>query len=150
MNLYKKAILLLLIAVVGIQFMPTTRNQSNEVYETDFTKTFIVPNNVQNLLKNSCYDCHSNNTNYPWYNLIQPVSWFLENHIKEGKKELNFNEFGAYSIRMQKSKLKSVINQIKENKMPLPTYALIHKDAKLSEADKELLIRWMNKLKDSL
>jgi hypothetical protein len=149
-NLYKKAILLLLIAVVGIQFMPTTRNQSNEVYETDFTKTFIVPNNVQNLLKNSCYDCHSNNTNYPWYNLIQPVSWFLENHIKEGKKELNFNEFGAYSIRMQKSKLKSVINQIKENKMPLPTYALIHKDAKLSEADKELLIRWMNKLKDSL
>ncbi len=150
MNLYKKAILLLLIAVVGIQFMPTTRNQSNEVYETDFTKTLIVPNNVQNLLKNSCYDCHSNNTNYPWYNLIQPVSWFLENHIKEGKKELNFNEFGAYSIRMQKSKLKSVINQIKENKMPLPTYALIHKDAKLSEADKELLIRWMNKLKDSL
>jgi len=149
-NLYKKAILLLLIAVVGIQFMPTTRNQSNEVYETDFTKTLIVPNNVQNLLKNSCYDCHSNNTNYPWYNLIQPVSWFLENHIKEGKKELNFNEFGAYSIRMQKSKLKSVINQIKENKMPLPTYALIHKDAKLSEADKELLIRWMNKLKDSL
>jgi len=139
-----------LIAVVGIQFMPTTRNQSNEVYETDFTKTLIVPNNVQNLLKNSCYDCHSNNTNYPWYNLIQPVSWFLENHIKEGKKELNFNEFGAYSIRMQKSKLKSVINQIKENKMPLPTYALIHKDAKLSEADKELLIRWMNKLKDSL
>jgi hypothetical protein len=149
-NLYKKAIHLLLIAVVGIQFLPTTRNQSNDVFETDFTKTFIVPNNVQNLLKNSCYDCHSNNTNYPWYHKIQPVSWLLENHIKEGKKELNFNEFGAYSIRMQKSKLKSVINQIKENKMPLPTYALIHKDAKLSEADKELLIRWMNKLKDSL
>ncbi|MDP2067361.1 MAG: heme-binding domain-containing protein [Lutibacter sp.] len=150
MNLYKKAILLLLIAVVGIQFLPTTRNQSNEVFETDFTNTFAVPNNVQNLLKNSCYDCHSNNTSYPWYYKIQPVGWLLENHIKEGKKELNFNEFGTYSKRRQKSKLKSIINQIDEDEMPLWSYTLIHKDAKLSEADKELLIRWMNKLKDSL
>ncbi|MDP3944269.1 MAG: heme-binding domain-containing protein [Lutibacter sp.] len=150
MNLYKKAIHLLLIAVVGIQFLPTTRNQSNDVFETDFTKTFIVPNNVQNLLKNSCYDCHSNNTNYPRYYKIQPVGWLLENHIKEGKKELNFNEFGTYSKRRQKSKLKSIINQIDEDEMPLWSYTLIHKDAKLSDVDKELLIRWMYKLKDSL
>ncbi|MDO9039090.1 MAG: heme-binding domain-containing protein [Lutibacter sp.] len=150
MNLYKKAILLLLIAVVGIQFMPTNRNQSNIVLESDFTNTFTVPNNVQNLLKNSCYDCHSNNTDYPWYHKIQPVGWLLENHIKEGKKELNFNEFGTYSKRRQKSKLKSIINQIDEDEMPLWSYTLIHKDAKLSDFDKELLIRWMYKLKDSL
>jgi hypothetical protein len=149
-NLYKKAILLLLIAVVGIQFMPTTRNQSNEVFETDFTKTFIVPNNVQNLLKNSCYDCHSNNTNYPWYHKIQPVSWLLENHIKEGKKELNFNEFGTYSKRRQKSKLKSIINQIDEDEMPLWSYTLIHKDAKLLGSNKELLTNWLTQLRDSL
>lgn len=150
MSLFKKAILLLLIAVVGIQFMPTARNQSNEVLETDFLKTFTAPNNVRNLLKTSCYDCHSNNTNYPWYDKIQPVSWLLENHIKEGKKQLNFSEFGIYSKRRQKSKLKSIINQIEEDEMPLWSYKLIHKDAKLSEKNKELLAKWFIQLRDSL
>ncbi len=69
---------------------------------------------------------------------------------KSGKKELNFNEFGTYSKRRQKSKLKSIINQVKEDEMPLWSYTLIHRNAKLSEVDKELLIRWMDKLKDSL
>ncbi|HEY9170579.1 MAG TPA: heme-binding domain-containing protein [Lutibacter sp.] len=150
MSLFKKVFLFLLISFVGIQFMPTTRNQSNVILETDFLKTFDTPNNVQNLLKNSCYDCHSNNTNYPWYNKIQPVSWLLENHIKEGKKELNFSEFGGYSKRRQKSKLKSIKSQIEKNEMPLPSYTLVHRDAKLSKNDKELLIIWMAKLKDGL
>lgn len=150
MRLFKKAILLLLIVFVGIQFVPSTRNQSSEILETDFSKTFFIPNNIQSLLKNSCYDCHSNNTNYPWYNKIQPVSWFLEYHIKEGKKELNFSEFGGYSERRQKSKIKSAISQIEENKMPLLTYTLIHKEAKLSESDKELITTLLAQLRDSL
>lgn len=150
MHLFKKAILLLLIVFVGIQFMPTTRNQNNEVLETDFSETFSVPNNIQNLLKNSCYDCHSNNTNYPWYHKIQPVNWFLEYHIKEGKKELNFSEFGGYSKRRQKSKLKSIKSQIEKNSMPLSSYTFIHRNAKLSEKDKKLLITWMAKSIDSL
>lgn len=150
MNLFKKVILLLLIVIVGIQFMPITRNQNNEVLETDFFKTFDVPNNIQDLIKNSCYDCHSNNTNYPWYNKIQPVSWFLEYHIKEGKKELNFSEFGGYSERRQKSKIKSAISQIEENKMPLLTYTLIHKKAKLSASDKKLMTKWLTQFRDSL
>jgi len=137
----------LLIAFVGIQFMPTIRNQNNEVLETDFTKTFTVPTNIQNLLKNSCYDCHSNNTNYPWYNKIQPVSWFLEHHIKEGKKELNFSEFGGYSERRQKSKIKSIISQVRDDEMPLWTYTLIHRDTKLSEDDKKLITNYLNELK---
>ena len=150
MRLFKKALLFLLIAFVGIQFMPTTRNQSNEVLETDFFKTFDAPNNIQQLLKNSCYDCHSNSTNYPWYNNIQPVSWFLEHHIKEGKKELNFSEFGGYSKRRQESKLKSIVNQIKDDEMPLKSYVLIHQNAKLSKIQKETLLNWMTKLRDSL
>ena len=137
----------MLIAFVGIQFMPTIRNQSKVVLETDFTKTFTVPNNIQNLLKNSCYDCHSNNTIYPWYNKIQPVSLFLEHHIKEGKKELNFSEFGGYSERRQKSKLKSVISQIKKGKMPLWSYTLIHRNSQLSKNDKKLIINYLIKLK---
>ncbi|MDF1518433.1 MAG: heme-binding domain-containing protein [Lutibacter sp.] len=147
MKLFKKLFLFLLIVFVGIQFMPTTRNQSNEVLETDFTKTFTVPNNIQSLLKNSCYDCHSNNTNYPWYNKIQPVSWFLEYHIKEGKKELNFSEFGGYSKRRQKSKLKSIKSQIEKNEMPLSTYTIFHRDVKLSENDKKLITNYLNEFK---
>ncbi|NEW80269.1 MAG: heme-binding domain-containing protein, partial [Gelidibacter sp.] len=112
--------------------------------------TFEVPYNIQNILKKSCYDCHSNNTNYPWYHKIQPASWLLENHIKEGKKGLNFSEFGAYSKRRQKSKLKSIINQIKDDEMPLYSYTLIHSDAKLSEGNKKDLIDWLSKQKDSI
>lgn len=137
----------MLIVFVGIQFMPTTRNQNKEVLETDFAKTFTVPTNIQSLLKNSCYDCHSNNTNYPWYNKIQPISWFLEHHIKEGKKELNFSEFGGYSERRQKSKIKSVISQIKEEEMPLWTYTLIHSNSQLSENDKKLITNYLIQLK---
>jgi len=150
MKVLKKIIFFLLIAFVGIQFIPTTRNQNTKILETDFTKTFEVPNNFQQILEKSCYDCHSNNTYYPWYNKIQPVSWMLQNHVNNGKKELNFSEFGAYSKRKQKSKLKSIISQIKDDEMPIFSYTLIHGDAKLSESDKELIITWFSKLRDSI
>ena len=150
MKVVKKVLILLLIVFVGIQFVPTNRNQSTEILDTDFSKTFEVPQDVQQLLETSCYDCHSNNTNYPWYNKIQPVSWFLEHHIEEGKEELNFSDFGSYSGRKQKSKLKSVISQIEDDKMPMPSYTFMHADAKLSEADKKLLINWVTNLRDGL
>ena len=98
----------------------------------------------------SCYNCHSNNTQYPWYNKIQPVAWFLEGHIKKAKEELNFSEFGDYSKRRQKNKLKSIINQIRDNEMPLSSYTLIHRDAILSESEKSELENWISNLRDSL
>jgi len=97
-----------------------------------------------------CYDCHSNNTVYPWYNKIQPISYLMENHIKEGKKELNFSNFGTYSKRKQKSKLKAIYNQIKDNEMPLWSYTLIHRNAKLFNKDKALIKKWATLLLDSL
>jgi hypothetical protein len=101
-------------------------------------------------LQGSCYDCHSNNTSYPWYNRIQPVAWFLQSHITDGKKELNFNEWGMYSNRRKNSKLKSIISQIKDDEMPLSSYTIIHKDAKLSKSLKALVIGYLKKLKNSL
>ncbi|WP_372769620.1 heme-binding domain-containing protein [Lutibacter sp.] len=150
MKLLKKITIILLMAFVGIQFIPTIRNQSVLILQTDFNNTFEVPNNIQRILKISCYDCHSNNTNYPWYNKIQPASWLLEKHIKEGKKELNFSEFGTYSKRRQKSKLKAVINQIRDDEMPLYSYALIHGETILSERNKKYLIDWLSKQKDGI
>ena len=109
-----------------------------------------VPANLKNKLHVSCYDCHSNNTRYPWYNKIQPVAWFLEDHIKEGKDELNFSEWGEYSDRRKNSKLRSIISQIEEGEMPLDSYILLHPDADLPEDKKLEIINYMTGLKDNL
>jgi len=150
MKVVKIIAVVLLVAFVGIQFIPTTRNQSNMVPETDFMLVNNVPENIQNKLQVSCYDCHSNNTQYPWYNKVQPVAWFLGDHIKEGKAELNFNEWDSLSSRRKTSKLRSIINQIENGEMPLDSYTLIHRDAKFSEAEAEEIINWVTQLKDSL
>ena len=145
MKILKIILLILLIVFVGIQFIPTKRNQSESVPITDFMTVNTVPQNVSNALKTSCYDCHSNNTSYPWYNKVQPVAWILENHIEEGKAELNFSEWDNYSKRRKKSKLKSIISQIEDDKMPLKSYTLIHKNANLSNNQKKEIIDWISK-----
>ncbi len=142
--------IIFLIVFVVIQFIPTKLNQSNEISPDDILTVYHVPDTIQNILKTSCYDCHSNNTNYPWYNKVQPVRWLLHWHIEGGKAELNFNEFGSYSKRRQKSKLKSMLSQIKNNDMPLWSYTIIHRNAKITEKEKSRLIKWINALRDSL
>ena len=150
MKIVKIIALVLLIAFVGIQFIPTTRNQSDLVPETDFMLVNDVPETIKKKLQSSCYDCHSNNTVYPWYNKVQPAAWFLEDHVTEGKAELNFNEWADYSDRRKKSKLKSIISRVEDNEMPLSSYTLIHKNARFSEDDKKNVISWMTQLKDNL
>jgi|TARA_R110001606_G_scaffold86724_1_gene196229 hypothetical protein len=150
MKIVKVIAIVLLVAFVGIQFIPTTRNQSDTVPSTDFMLVNNVPETIQRKLQVSCYDCHSNNTQYPWYNRVQPITWFLEDHIKEGKAELNFNEWDSLSSRRKKSKLRSIIKQIESGEMPLDSYTLIHKDAKFSEAEAAELISFITQLKDSL
>lgn len=133
-----------------VQFIPVERNQSDIIPKTDFMLVNNVPENLKNKLHVSCYDCHSNNTRYPWYDKIQPVAWFLEDHIKEGKAELNFSQWGEYSDRRKNSKLRSIISQIEEGKMPLDSYVLLHPDADLSEEDKLEFINYMQQLKEDL
>ena len=150
MKVLKIIAIILLLIVVGIQFIPTTRNQSELVPPTDLMETYNVPEQVEVIFKTSCYDCHSDNTKYPWYNKLQPVSWIMEGHIKEGKSELNFNEFGSYSERRQKSKFKSILSQVKDGEMPLASYTWMHRDAKLSENEIKALEGWINKMLESL
>jgi hypothetical protein len=141
---------LALVALIVIQFFPITLNESDTVPQSDFMVENQVPATIKNRLQVSCYDCHSNNTEYPWYNKVQPAAWYLEDHIQEGKDELNFNEWAEYSDRRKNSKLRSIISQIEEDKMPLDSYTLIHKDAILSDEDKRVIIDYMKALKDSL
>lgn len=150
MKIFKIIAWILLIAFVGIQFIPTERNQSDVVPKTDFLLVNNTTQNLATLLKTSCYDCHSNHTEYPWYNKIQPVAWFLEDHVKHGKSELNFNVWDELSDRRKSSKLKSIISQIENNEMPLESYTLIHRDATFSASEKEAIITYMENLKESL
>ncbi|QNM85872.1 heme-binding domain-containing protein [Polaribacter pectinis] len=150
MKTVKIILLILLVAFVGIQFVPTERNQTDIVPVTDFMLVNNVPNNIKNKLQVSCYDCHSNNTKYPWYNKIQPIAWFLEEHIKDGKKELNFSEWGSLTNRRKVSKLRSIIKQIESGEMPLNSYTLIHKDAKFSSEETNEIINFIAQLKDNL
>ncbi|MEO6539896.1 MAG: heme-binding domain-containing protein [Ferruginibacter sp.] len=150
MSLVKKILLALLISFIVIQFIQPVRNKGGQVLATDFTKLYVVPENVQVILQNACYDCHSNNTMYPWYSKIQPIAWVMAKHIRNGKETLNFSDFGSYSSRRQISKLKGIANQVKEDEMPISSYKLMHKKAKLSQEQKYLITNWINKTADSL
>jgi hypothetical protein len=94
------------------------------------------------ILKVSCFDCHSNHTNYPWYAEINPVGWWLTHHVNEGKNELNFSEFATYSPKKKAKELEGISELVKKHEMPLTSYTLIHSDAKLSEQQINALVRW--------
>ncbi len=150
MKLIKKILWGLLIVFIVIQFIRPAHNKSTGLLETDVTKMIAVPENVLGILKNSCYDCHSNNTRYPWYVNIQPMGWIMANHIKEGKQNLNFSEFGNYSKRKQGNKLRATAESIKDGSMPISSYTILHTDGKLSEENKKLITDWALQAKDSL
>ncbi len=150
MSRFKKIAWAIAIGLIAIQFIQPARNASGQVLETDISKAVSIPDSVQMILKKACYDCHSNNTIYPFYAYIQPIGWLLNSHIKEGKSQLNFSDFGSLPKRRQASKLKSIANQIKDGAMPLPAYAMLHKNAVLGKTDKDLIINWANNTKDTL
>ncbi|MGY0038036.1 heme-binding domain-containing protein [Pedobacter sp. NJ-S-72] len=140
----------IIVLTIAVQFIPVTLNQNNQIKETDIGRIYPVPARVQAILKNACYDCHSEHTNYPWYANLQPIGGWMASHINKGKKELNFSDFGSYSAHRQQSKLKAIINSIHDETMPITSYKLIHREAKLAEKDKTLVINWIEKTKDSL
>ena len=150
MRLFKKIVAALGVLFIAIQFMQPAPNKSGQALPTDFATIYQVPANLEGVLQNACYDCHSNNTNYPWYSNIQPMAWMMARHIKNGKEKLNFSDFGSNSTRKQISKLKGIANQIKDDEMPVASYKAMHKKANLSKEEKILIIDWMNKTADSL
>ena len=149
---FKKIILLILIVLVLIQFIRPVKNISisSDLSSTNILRLYGVPDSVQKILKTSCYDCHSNNTVYPWYSKIQPVAWWLNNHIEEGKEHLNFDEFGNYKIGAQYKKLEEVMKTVKDNYMPLNSYVWIHKYAILNNNQKGAIAGWATVLRDSI
>lgn len=147
---WKKAGLVLLLAFGLLQFYPRPeKNISSVETKERIEKLYNVPDSVMVILKSACYDCHSNNTRYPWYSNIQPVALFLNMHIVDGKKELNFDEFGSYSTRRQQSKLKAIASQVRDREMPLRSYSIMHKNARLTSGERDYIITYfLQKIKE--
>lgn len=148
---FKRIFLFGFVIFLLIQLYQPVRNLDYErVLPIHFTKMYKVPSDINAILQTSCFDCHSNNTQYPWYSYIQPARMLLDDHIKEGKENLNFSEFGNYSKRKQENKLERIIKQVESDEMPLSSYTLIHRNAILTKENKALLINWIEKRRDSI
>lgn len=140
----------LLAALVIIQFIPTAKNSGESSGKNDIAHVVNMPSDIQEILKVSCNDCHSNHTYYPWYSKIQPVGFWLDHHVDEGKQELNFSEFATYKKKRQLHKLDEIAEMIEEHEMPLSSYTFIHTDAILSPEQQTLLINWAKETKKLL
>ncbi|MBK8566298.1 MAG: heme-binding domain-containing protein [Saprospiraceae bacterium] len=148
----KKKILLGLLAIlIVIQFIKPARNLSNDETYGLSTK-YTVPADVQAILKVACNDCHSNQTEYPWYADWQPGAWWLNSHVKGGKKHLNFSEFTKLPIAVQNHKFEETIEFVKEKKMPISSYTWfgLHPEAKLTDEQRATLTAWAQANMDML
>jgi hypothetical protein len=143
----KKIIFGVLALLLAAQFIRIDKTNPSVDQSKDFI-TLSKPNaEVELLLKESCYDCHSNTTAYPWYTNVAPVSWWLKNHINEGREHLNFSEWANYTAEQQAHKLEEMEDEIKEGEMPLSSYTITHSNANLSLKQREQLILFIDQLK---
>jgi len=147
--MFKKILYALLAVFVALQLYRPAKNQSNDQTHHVSTK-YAMSDEVRSILKTSCYDCHSNNTVYPWYAEVQPVGIWLAQHVNEGKKHLNFSQFTTKRVAIQNHKFEEVIEMVDEGHMPLSSYLWIHRDAVLSDAQKNTLLTWAKTQMDSL
>jgi Haem-binding domain len=138
----KKILLVLIVILIIIQFIHPAKNISHTAQPNNVGNAFNVPANVKAILDKACMDCHSNNTRYPWYFKIQPVDWWLTHHVTEGKRGLNFDEYSNRSLRYQFHKMEEIAEQVKEGEMPVKSYTWVHKDAILSDEEKNTLTNW--------
>jgi len=146
----KKVVLVLLVLFVAAQFVRPAKNLSTAESPNDLAVKHAVPAEVKNLLVRACYDCHSNRTHYPWYAEVQPVGWWLAQHVKDGKEHLNFSEFGTYSVKRSVSKLEQISDEVSQHAMPLPSYTWGHPEARLTSAEVKQLTDWADALRDEI
>ena len=101
-----------------------------------------VPPDISAVFARSCTDCHSNQTNWRWYTYVAPVSWFTVGHVKEGRAELNFSEWGRYGSRMKQTRLHAICEQSEKGTMPIASYTFVHRDAQLSRDEARAICEW--------
>lgn len=135
-----------LIVISLIQFIPVNKTNKPVVAKMDFVKIYQTPTAVQNILKKACYDCHSNETVYPDYAHVAPISWSIKNHVNEGRDHLNLSEWGTFNKDLKKNMLERSVHSVKDYTMPLPAYISKHPTANLSKAEREILAQYFEQI----
>lgn len=150
MKMLKRILVALFVILVILQAFRPDKNNVSANTTNSIAKNYAVPDSVKVILAKACNDCHSNKTQYPWYTNVQPVGWWIDDHIEDGKHHLNFDEFSNYRIAKQYKKLEECMDELKEGDMPIGSYTLIHKEAVLTEAEKQTLYNWCTDIRDSI
>jgi hypothetical protein len=143
----KKILLSVLALLVVIQFIRPARNTSVQANPNEIGLHYPMPDQVQAILKYSCYDCHSNNTVYPWYANVQPIGWLIQGDVNNAKHHLDFSDFGSYSTKKAKHKFEDIEDAATNGWMPLKSYIWLHKDAQLTLEQSKLVASWAAGLK---
>ncbi|MCG2793934.1 MAG: heme-binding domain-containing protein [Weeksellaceae bacterium] len=146
----KKILIVFLVAFILIQFFPIDKNNPTTNVGMDFLKIKNTPEPLAKLIRTSCYDCHSNESKYPFYSNIQPFGWWLKNHIDEGRMEVNFSTFATYEPKKQARKLEEAAEQLEQQEMPLESYTIAHADAKLTDEQRKQLADYFRKVQKQI
>ena len=146
MKILKKILLTLLIVFVIAQFFGPDKNDGDIATVAAFMAETKPPEDVKQILETTCFDCHSEKTTYPWYNSITPLNYWLEDHIKDGKKHLNFSNWSAYSVKKKEHKMDELHEEVAEGEMPLNSYTWTHTEANLTPAQIAAVVSWGKKV----
>lgn len=144
--MFKKILYWFLIVIALIQFIPVDRTNKPVDKKVNFVNVFSTPENVQEILKKACYDCHSNETVYPDYAFVAPISWSIKHHINEGREHLNFSEWGTFNKDLKKNMLENTVHSLKDYSMPFPGYIAQHPKANLTKAERVLLVNYFEEI----
>ena len=146
MKVLKKIGVVLLIALVVAQFFGPEKNDGNLDTVNAFIAETNPPTEVTQILKTTCFDCHSAKTNYPWYNNITPVNYWLDEHIRDGKKHLDFSKWSEYSLKRKEHKMDELYEEVEKKEMPLNSYTWTHAEANLTQAQIDAVVAWGKKV----
>lgn len=147
MKLAKNLLFAALIVFVLMQFYRPPLNESGPEAYAVFEEETQPNQEIRTLLESACYDCHSDHTRYPWYNQIAPVSYWLAQHVDEGKEHLNFSDWESYSPKKKDHKLEEIAEEVKGSEMPLREYTWTHEQARLTPEQRKLLVEWAEELR---
>jgi hypothetical protein len=142
MKIIKKIAIVLLVALVIAQFFGPEKNEGDITSVATFLAETNPPANVRKILSESCFDCHSNSTKYPWYDNITPVNFWLNEHINDGKKHLNFSDWSSYSLKKKEHKMDELYEEVEKGEMPLDSYTWTHSEANLTQEEIAEMVAW--------